>query len=311
MGVYLASIFLGWSLGANDAANTFGTAVASRMVSFRLAAFLIAVFVVLGAGLQGAAGMETLQGLAAQTPRSAAMAPLAAGATLTLLTMLKLPASASQATVGAIVGLGLARGGAVDWSGVGKVAICWIGTPLGAIVVCIGVYRALARLLRWWNPSLFVYDPVMRAALIACGCYSAYALGANNVANVAAMLAEGSVLTAREAALTGGLCIALGAATYSHGVMMTVGRGMVKLDVFSALCCVLALAIVMHVYAMIGVPVSSSQGIIGALLGIGWVKGLQAVRFPMLGRIVAGWFATPVLAGLCAMALWRFWGAAG
>ena len=59
----LGGVFLGWSLGANDAANCFGSAVASRMVRFWTAAGLCAVCVVLGALIEGRAGIETLKGL--------------------------------------------------------------------------------------------------------------------------------------------------------------------------------------------------------------------------------------------------------
>ncbi len=55
-----SGLFLGWSLGANDAANVFGTAVASRMVRFSTAATLAAVFVILGGMVNGPAAMETL-----------------------------------------------------------------------------------------------------------------------------------------------------------------------------------------------------------------------------------------------------------
>ena len=53
--IFLSSaLFLGWSLGANDAANVFGTAVGSRMVSFTKAAFICGIFVILGAVVSGA-----------------------------------------------------------------------------------------------------------------------------------------------------------------------------------------------------------------------------------------------------------------
>jgi len=55
----LGEIFLGWSLGANDASNVFGSAVASRMVKFSTAGILAAVFVVLEALIEGEAGIET------------------------------------------------------------------------------------------------------------------------------------------------------------------------------------------------------------------------------------------------------------
>ena len=47
-----SGLFLGWSLGANDAANIFGSAVGSRMITFRKAAIIASVFVILGAVLQ-------------------------------------------------------------------------------------------------------------------------------------------------------------------------------------------------------------------------------------------------------------------
>ena len=56
----LGGLFLGWSLGANDAANVFGTAVGTRMVSFGSAAIVCSVFVILGAIISGGGTTETL-----------------------------------------------------------------------------------------------------------------------------------------------------------------------------------------------------------------------------------------------------------
>jgi len=59
----LGGVFLGWSLGANDASNVFGTAVSSKMIKFWTAAILASSFVIIGAILSGQAGIETLKGL--------------------------------------------------------------------------------------------------------------------------------------------------------------------------------------------------------------------------------------------------------
>ena len=62
--LFLSSgLFLGWSLGANDAANLFGTAVGSRMIKFKTAALIASVFVILGAVLTGSGASETLSHL--------------------------------------------------------------------------------------------------------------------------------------------------------------------------------------------------------------------------------------------------------
>ncbi|MDG2203714.1 MAG: inorganic phosphate transporter, partial [Alphaproteobacteria bacterium] len=58
--IFLTSgLFLGWALGANDAANVFGTAVGSRMVRFSTAAVICSIFVILGAVISGAGATET------------------------------------------------------------------------------------------------------------------------------------------------------------------------------------------------------------------------------------------------------------
>ena len=56
----LSGLFLGWSLGANDAANVYGTAVGTRMIRFRTAAIACSAFVILGAVVSGSGASETL-----------------------------------------------------------------------------------------------------------------------------------------------------------------------------------------------------------------------------------------------------------
>ena len=303
MFTYLGGLLLGWSIGANSSANAFGTAVSSKMVKFRLAVILIAVFVIIGAWLQGAEGIETLQKLSDQTPKSAAVAALAAALTVAVMTGLKIPVSTSQAVVGAIIGLGLMRH-QTNMGGLVKIVICWIGTPIGGMLFCIIFYKSFRILINKFQPSLFQLDPIIRIGLIVCGCYGAYALGANNVANAAAVFVGKDMLTLQSGALLGGVAIAFGAVTYSRNVMMTVGKSIVKLDSYSAFICVLAHAVTVHIFAIVGVPVSSSQAIVGAVMGVSFIKGLHVVNVKVLINIFVGWMATPVIAALVAILMY-------
>ena len=316
---YLGGAFLGWSLGANDSANVFGTAVSSRMVTYRCAIWLTALFVILGAILQGEAGIRTLsedlknkqttaatvmfdnksEGKSSTAVRLAVIASFAAALTVTIMTLMKIPVSTSQAVVGAIIGVGLMERN-VNFNGLGKIVVCWIGTPLGGIVFSFIFYWIFRKIIMRWKPSIFVYDPVMRALLIICGCYGAYALGANNVANVSAVFVGKNMLTVKQAAIFGGVCIAFGAVSYSRAVMLTVGRGIVDLDAFSAFICVFSQAVTVHIYAIIGVPVSTSQAIVGAVIGIGLIKGVQTINFRTLRNVTLGWTATPFAAAMFA-----------
>ena len=299
----LGGVFLGWSLGANDAANAFGSAVSSRMVKFWTAAVMASIFVVLGALLEGRAGIETLQGLTELTLKMAVVSSVAAALTVTIMTVLGLPVSTSQAAVGAIFGIGVVNK-QLNVAGLGKVVACWFGTPIGGLLIAIVLYRLLAVFYNRSKIDLFDSDILLRLSLIVAGSYAAYALGANNVANVTAVFVAAGQLTVFTAALVGGLSIALGILTFSRGVMETVGTKLVRLDPFSALVVVLAEGLTVHFYTLVGVPVSTSQAVIGAILGVGIVKGVNTVSRRTLTNILIGWFLTPAIACFIAVVLY-------
>lgn len=294
----LGGLFLGWGLGANDSANVFGTAVSSRMVKYSTAIILSAIFIMLGALLQGGEGMHTLSTLTKQNLNGAIITSIAAAITVIVLTFLKLPISTSQAVVGAILGSAsfeyLYRGGdAINFAGLLKIIICWFATPVGGFLFTILFYHLFKFLLNLLNLNMLKTDTLLRAGLILSGCYGAYALGANNVANVTGIFA-GNILTVHEAVLYGGLSIALGVLTFSKNVMLTVGKSIIPLDAFSALVTVIAHAVTVHIFAMIGVPVSTSQAIVGAVIGIGFIKNMDAINYSVILKVFSGWFVTPL-----------------
>ena len=128
----VAGLFMGWSLGTNDAANAFGTAVATRVVKYRTAIIIIAIMVVIGAITVGDGNVHKLADLAVSNEvaassdqvldaiadgtekdlllKSALKACIVfacAGLTVFIMSFLKFPVSANQAIVGAVIGWGL------------------------------------------------------------------------------------------------------------------------------------------------------------------------------------------------------------
>ncbi|RPH48295.1 MAG: inorganic phosphate transporter [Desulfobacteraceae bacterium] len=293
----LGGIFMGWSLGANHAANVFGAAVSSRMVKFWTAAIIASAFVILGSVISGRPGIETLKGLTTFSIEEAVISSVAAAITVTIMTVFALPVSTSQAVVGSIIGIGILNG-QFNYAGMGKVAACWFGTPVLAAVVSIILYKILAHYYNRLKLNIFESDAIMRMGMIIAGAYGAYALGANNVANVTAVFVGAGLISVFNAALIGGVSIALGILTYSRPVMETVGKNLVKLDPFSALIVVLSLGLSVHFFTILGVPVSTSQAVIGGVLGIGLIKGVDTINRKTLYHILTGWFMTPVVACL-------------
>ena len=161
----ISALYLGWSLGANDAANIFGTAVSSKMVRFITAAILASIFVILGAILEGRAGIETIGRLSVMDLGAAGISSIAAAIAVTIMTILKLPVSTSQAVVGSIVGVGIMQR-QVTLTGLDKIIVCWIGTPIGGCLFSMILYVILARIINRLKPSLIGLDLIMRAGLI-------------------------------------------------------------------------------------------------------------------------------------------------
>jgi PiT family inorganic phosphate transporter len=295
----LSGVFLGWSLGANDSANIFGTGYATGIVKYRTAIWLTAVFVMIGAVLEGPKCMDVVGDLSKLTATDAFYCALAGAITMTALTILAIPASCSQAIIGAVIGAGIISHTA-DFSKLYKIVACWVFTPICALVTAYLLHRILGGVINKTIISLAKRSLLYSTGTLVAGCYGAYTLGANNVANVTGIYVGSGVLSAGTAVLIGGVSIALGALTYSRKVMETVGKGIVPLDPFSALVAVLAEALTLHLFTQIGVPVSSSQAIVGAVVGVGLVGDVQTVSVKMLARIGIGWIMTPVAGAVLA-----------
>lgn len=322
----MGALFLGWSLGANDAANVFGTAVGTRMVRFTVAAAVCSVFVILGAVISGAGAAQTLGKLGAvNAVPGAGMAALTAAVTVYWMTKLGLPVSTSQAIVGSIIGWNLFTGSPTDTASLLKILSTWVACPLLAGLIGAFLYKFAVAFVGWAKLHLFRLDAYTRLALILAGAFGSYALGANNIANVVGVFlpanpfttfgAEGgfSFTATEQLFLLGGIAIAVGVFTYSKRVMLTVGADLVPLSPIGAWVVVVAHSIVLflfasqyleHLLARSGlptiplVPVSSSQAVVGAVIGIGLLRSARGIQWPVLGKIASGWVVTPLISGL-------------
>lgn len=300
----LGAALLGGALGANDAASVFGPAVSSRAVRYRTATLIAAVCVVLGAWLGGEAAIQALAAVGAQTPRSALAVTLAAAAGMILLIALRMPASSSQAVLGAIVGGGLATGSSIDFTIVRRLVEGWVLTPVIACATAAVLYVGLIALTRRLpRQGLAHLDAFVRSALLVAGGWGAYALGANNAANVTGVFAASGMLTSDEAGLLAGGTIMLGMIGFGKHLMFLVGRRLVQLEPPSALVVMLGQALVVHHFALRGIPVSMSQALAGGALGIGLIKGARTIHTWTLLRILVGWIATPLVGGVLAYLL--------
>ncbi len=304
--LFIAGAYVGWNIGANDAGNCIGTSVASGLIPYRRAILLVAVFVAVGALLQGESVVETVgKGIVSSELSWFAVfsALVGAGVFVTVATFLQLPVSTSQAVVGGVASVGLATAASVDFLVILRIARAWVLCPILSGVLAYVLYRLLAiGFRRIQQPE--VQDRIMKWFLLSSVCYVSFSLGANHLGNAVGPIANLGLQQAWLPVL-GAAAMSLGALSLGHRVAEMVGSGITALDPLGAACAQAAAAFSVHLFSLLGVPVSTSQAIVGAVVGVGLIKGTRAVRRGKVLEIVGGWVATPLAAGILSFALYH------
>ena len=321
-----SGLFLGWSLGANDASNVFGTAVGSGMVRFRTAAIYCSIFVIIGAVVSGAGASHTLGKLGAINAIAGAfIVAFSAAVSVYLMTLARYPVSTSQAIVGAIIGWNVFSGSLTDYDSLIKIVLTWVACPVLSAVISMIAYKLVAFFIMHTKVHMFRLDAITRYGLLLAGVFGSYSLGANNIANVMGVFIPVSpfsdislfgiynLTSAQQLFFIGGVAIAVGVFTYSKRVMMTVGENIMEISPVAAFVAVWSHSIVLFLFASQSlesflirhglppiplVPVSSSQAIVGAVIGLGLLKGGKGIRWRIVGGITSGWITTPIIAAL-------------
>ncbi|MBO5852774.1 MAG: anion permease [Clostridia bacterium] len=341
-----AGLFMGWSLGTNDAANAFGTAVATRVIKYRTAIIIIAVCVIIGSFVGGANNIGEVAKLATsneviastdvvtdaiesgmvpmlklKSALKAAIIFVCAGLTVFGMSYFKFPVSANQSITGAIIGWGLYYADysnpeilSVNLPQIGKFAATWVLNPLGAGIISFILVKTVGQLLEKKLSTLGGYDTLIKTGYIIAGILGSYSIGVNSSANVTALyfdyaysetgvaanLLTNPVITAG----IGGIAIALGVLTYSKKVMMTVGGSIADITQMDGFLVIIAMALTVVLMGnLMGIPVSTSQAVVGAVVGAGLTRGVKQVNFGVFKSIGLAWIGSPTIAGVLAYAV--------
>jgi PiT family inorganic phosphate transporter len=303
-----ASAYVGWNIGANDTANCIGTTVGCGLLSFRRAVILVAVFAILGAMLQGHHVMRTIGKGIVKTDLNylaVCVALICSGFFVTLATFFRIPTSTSQAIVGGVVGIGLAVGAEIDYSKFILIAESWIICPVMVMALSFGLMYMVNHFLRRYGSRSLLFQHAFGWLAILSACYVAYSMGANNAGNAVGPVANLNIFPPKVLLFIGGLSIAVGAFTYGRKVADTVGKGITPLDIPSAFVAQISSAFGMHLFSMFGIPVSTSSAIVGAVVGVGLVRGARSISLKTILTILIGWVLTPTLAGTVSFMLYK------
>jgi len=302
--IVLAALYMGWSMGANDAANCVGVDIGSGIMSVRTGIIITCVFSLLGAVLLGGNVIKTIgKGVVAlnELPQDrsnliALIALFSSAFWITLASYKKFPVSTSHSIVGAVAGGGLALNTSIHWVKIGQIVICWIVTPLGSCILAIILYHIFKKVFRM--PFLEKrHKPILKILIYVTSAYLAFIWGANDVANATGILFGTARFTPASAAFLGSAAIVIGTVTWGYRVIETVGFRIAHITPLMTIAIEVATALNIHVYTHYGIPVSTSHSIIGAVWGAGIVQGIKTMNLKLARDIVLTWALTPVISG--------------
>ncbi|MCX5642305.1 MAG: inorganic phosphate transporter [Candidatus Omnitrophica bacterium] len=291
--------------GFHDSANSIATVVSTRVLSPRVAVlwaafFNLAAFFFFGLHVANTIGKGIID--ITIIDKGVIFATLAGACAWDIITWyFGLPTSSSHALIGGMIGSALVKSGtkALLWPGISKtVAFIFISPLVGCLLgLVIGgfVYWMSRRKTPAKVDFFFRKGQLVSAALYSMGH------GGNDAQKTMGIIA--SLLFS--AGLLGGkfyipwwvviacyTAISIGTMFGGWRIVKTMGQKIVKLKPIDGFCAESGAAITLFVSTMFGIPVSTTHTITGAIVGVGSIRRVSAVRWGVAGRIVWAWILT-------------------
>ena len=298
--------------GFHDAANSIATVVSTRVLAPAYAVGWAAFFnfiAAFGGGVKvantmgkGVIHFEMLKAHGTSMVLSVIFASLLGAILWNLLTWWwGLPSSSSHALAGGLIGATLPALGidGLVLDGIGKIALFIVISPLLGMVLgtCMMILttwivhkRSPAQVDRWFR----------RLQLVSSGIFS-YSHGTNDAQKtmgIIAVILYGTIWTDRAfdvpfwVILICHAAIGLGTAFGGWRIVRTMGHSLTKLQPIGGFCAETGGGVTILFVSRLGIPVSTTHTITGAIVGVGATKGARAVRWGVAGRIVWGWILT-------------------
>ena len=308
--------------GMHDAANSIATIVSTRALKPAYAVvwaafFNFIAFLVFGLHVAHTVGSGIIS-VSIVTDR-VIFGALGGAIAWNIITWLGgIPSSSSHALVGGLVGAGLTKAGlkAIVWDGVGKTAAGIVVSPVFGFVMALVLVFIVTWLFVRARPA--AVDRLSRVMQLFSAAAYSLGHGGNDAQKTMGIIA---VLLYAHAGHKGGFIIplwvvlscqaamALGTLSGGWRIVHTMGSKITRLSPLQGFCAETGGAITLFTATYLGVPVSTTHTITGAIVGVGAARRTSAVRWGVARGIVIAWVITMPAAGLIAAALYAIGGA--
>ena len=319
LAIILVALVFDYSNGFHDAANSIATVVSTRVLSPRQAVAWAAFFNFVAFAVFG---VHVARTIAKGTVDPSVVTPAIVLAALTgallwnvLTWWLGLPTSSSHALIGAFVGAGLVAAGprAIVASGLIKTAAFIVVSPVIGLVLGWVFMLAVMWIFRRSTPRRV--DTLFRQLQLVSAAAFSLGHGSNDAQKTAGII---TALLYSTHQLTGEFHIplwvivssygAIGLGTLSGGwrIVKTMGMNITKLQPVGGFCAEAAGSVALFGASALGIPVSTTHTITGAIIGSGVsaTRKLSAVKWGVAGRIVWAWVLAMPAAGIVAALCW-------
>jgi PiT family inorganic phosphate transporter len=310
-----------YSNGFHDAANSIATVVSTRVLNPRLAViwaafFNFIAFLVFRTHVANTVGKIIEP---AAVSEAVVFAGLVGAIAWNLTTWwLGLPTSSSHALIGGVIGAGVAKAGwsVVNGSSLEKTVIFIVVSPLLGMGLAFALMVGLAWLFKGSTPRRV--DRLFRRLQLVSAAAFSLGHGGNDAQKtmgiISALLVgagylhlepNGNLPVPFWVVLLANAAIALGTLSGGWRIVKTLGQKITALKPIGGFCAETAAAISLYIATFLGIPVSTTHTITGAIVGAGSTRRLSAVRWGIAGRIVWAWVITiPAAAIIAAIAYW-------
>lgn len=317
-GLIAVALFFDFLNGLHDAANSIATIVSTRVLRPQYAVFWAAFFNFIAFMFFGLHVAETIgKGIVSADIIDPAVvfAALTGAIVWNIVTWLAgIPSSSSHALIGGLVGAGLAKagGGAIVWSGLGKTAAAIVLSPMTGFILALLLVLVVSWVFVRQTP--FAVDSTFRVLQFVSASLYSLGHGGNDAQKTMGIIA---VLLYSQGMLgdtfyvpfwvviTCQAALAMGTLFGGWRIVHTMGSKITRLNPMQGFCAETGGAITLFGATWLGIPVSTTHTITGAIIGVGAAKRVSAVRWGVAGRIVWAWVLTmPAAAAISALTYW-------
>ena len=314
-------------IGANDAANVFGSAVGSKMLKFSVAVIFFIIFIILGSVVNAKYPSAIYPNLITDYPELKKIFLIIFPVVIVTIISLKvkIPSSISQSIIFSLIGFSLTEKLNINYDLFLKLIYFWIATPFIAFILSIVFCYILSFIFKILKLNIFQIDYQIRLSLMFFGCIAAFALGPHLTAAIVGVYSPflslnlnffdlNFIIDDKKLFFLGSFLIGIGALLFSQKIVRTVGSQISNIKPIPALAILLTQIVILISFSsnyvikninsiipfeIFAMPLSASHITFASIIGIASFNRFREIKPQHTIKIILSWIVIPISVFCC------------